>query len=348
MADARKIPEVPESALRNHAEDERVDRIWHRLEGELGTARPRPRNVMLWAPAALLIVFGSGVFVGARWFRPNPTLATTVSAEPATGGDESQRPAQAPLTLPAPTTDTPLENEAKRPLTSPNSLFSEPPHPVAPGLVEPPSPPTAALPPVSVAPEWQVLADKGDDYAAAWQAIERQGGFDAVLGSASSAIQLMSLVDVARLNGKRADAMRALRAVIDRFPNDPRAALAAYTLGNMLENAGDRVGAAKAYAEYRALSPKGDFAEDALARQLDAAIAEGNVDLSKQLLEQYTKDFPTGRRLAELRKRVGKLTGEDAGAFAGDGGAAADDTPFDEVDDEAAPSPGPVPAPGTH
>jgi len=345
MADPRKIPEVPEVALRNHAEDERVDRIWQRLEGELGAARPRPRNVMLWAPAALLIVFGSGVFVGARWFRPNPTLATTVTAEPAAAGDEAQRPAQAPLTLPAPTADTPLENETKRPLTSPNSLFSEPPHPVAPGLVEPASPPTAALPPVSAAPEWQVLADKGDDYVAAWQAIERQGGFDAVLRSAGSAVQLMSLVDVARGNGKRADAMRALRAVIDRFPNDPRAALAAYTLGNLLENAGDRIGAAKAYAEYRALSPKGDFAEDALARQLDAAIAEGNVDLSKQLLEQYTKDFPTGRRLAELRKRVGKLTGEDAGAFAVDGGTV-DDTPFDEVDDE--PASAPPAAPGAH
>lgn len=333
MAEGRKIPEVPQAALRNHADDERVERIWQRLEGELGAARPRlVSNVMLWAPAALLIVFGSGVFVGSRWFRSTPALETTVRAEPPAQGDDTPRPAPAPVTPPASTTEA---TDPKRPPVSPAPLFSEPEQSLAPGLVEQVTPPTAVMPPVAAPPEWQVLADK-DDYAAAWKALEQQGGFDAVLARASGPVQLMSLVDIARANGQRGSAIRALQAVVDGYPNDPRAALAAYTLGDMLEKAGDRAGAAKAYAKYRALSPKGDFAEDALARQLDSAITEGDVELAKQLYEQYAKDFPTGRRMAELRTRYAKLTGEDAGAFSADGGAPNDDTPFDEADDEPA------------
>jgi len=291
---------------------------------------------MLWAPAALMIVFGSGVFVGARWFRAEPVLPTTVAAEPPSLGDE-QRPAQAPFAPPANTAQPTPDSEEKRQPVSPSAPYSEQQSHSGPVVVEQVGPPTASLPPVVAQPEWQLLADK-DDYKAAWQALERQGGFDAVLSRATSAVQLMSLVDIARANSRRGEAMRALRAVIDRHPGDPRAGIAAYTLGDMLDKAGDSAGAAKAWAEYRALSPKGDFAEDALARQLDAAIANGRVDLAKQLFEQYAKDFPSGRRLGELRTRVGKLTGEDAGALAGDAGGGAEELPFDESEDETVPN----------
>ncbi len=104
---------------------------------------------------------------------------------------------------------------------------------------------------------------------------------------------------------------------------------------------GDRAGAAKAYAAYRALSPKGDFAEDALARQVEAAVQAGNVDSAKKLAEQYEKDFPKGRRLRDIRAQVAKLAGEAAPELDGDGGASKseDDTPSTESDDES-PAPG--------
>lgn len=329
----KHLPEVPSSALRDHGTDERLERGWQRLEGELDSARPRVRQAWLWAPAALVIVFGSGVFVGARWFRPAP-VAAPLQAEPPAVGDEALRPGQAPVAQEPDKLDEPQQEKDKKPVAPPGVLL-EPGEPSVPSG-EQPTPPTASLPPVVAAPEWQVLADR-DDYPAAWKAVEGQGGFAVVLGKAQSAAQLMSLVDVARANGQRAAAVQALRVVVEKHSGDPRAPLAAYTLADMLEKAGDRAGAAKALAAYRSLSPKGDFAEDALVRQLDAAIAQGNVDQAKQLAEQYAKEFPNGRRLGEIRARIGKLAGEDAGAVAADAAAGEDDTPFDEIDDEAQP-----------
>ncbi|MCC6903189.1 MAG: hypothetical protein IT377_29730 [Polyangiaceae bacterium] len=331
MTTNKNLPEVPPEALRDHGTDDRLDRVWQRIEGDLQLTRRRQWRSWVWAPTAAVILFGSGVLVGARSARPTP-VETPVAAEPAAVGDETLRPGQGPLSHEPEQPGEPQLNKEKKSATPPGALLG--PGEPAPGAGDQP-PPTASLPPVAAQPEWQSLAER-DEYAAAWQSVERQGGFDAVVGKASSAAQLMSLVDVARANGQRGAAITALRAVVEKHAGDPRAALAAYTLGNMLEKAGDRAGATKAYAAYRSLSPKGDFAEDALARQIDGAIAQGNVDQAKQLVDQYAKDFPTGRRLGELRSRVGKLAGVDAGATAADasGGVGEDDTPFDEVDDD--------------
>jgi TolA-binding protein len=330
MTEKNKLPEVPSTALRDHATDERVDRIWQRLEGNLGAHRPRQPRALLWAPAALLIVFGAGVFVGARWVRPTPGT-TAVTAEPVPAGDGVSRPAQRPLTAEPARPDEPAQGRDKKPLGGSHSGLLGSERAVEPGVD--PGPPTAVLPPVVAAqPEWEALAENAE-YGAAWKALDKAGGFDAVLGKASSASQLMTLYDVAKASGQTGPAMTVLRTVMQKFPKDPRAAIAAAYLASMLKAKGDLAGAAQAYAAYRALSPKGDFAEDALATQIEAAIAQGDVEQAKQLSEQYAKDFPKGSKLRALRARVGKLAGEDAGAAAGDH-APADDTPFDEVEDE--------------
>ena len=334
MTTNKNLPEVPPEALRDHGTDDRLDRVWQRIEGDLHLTRRRQWQSWLWAPTAAVILFGSGVFVGTRWSRPSP-VETPVAAEPALAGDDSLRPGQAPLAHEPEQPGEPQLNKEKKSATPPGSLLA--PGEPGPGIAEP-TPPTAILPPVAAQPEWQALADR-DEFVAAWQSIERQGGFDAAVAKASSAAQLMELVDVARANRQRGAAITALRAVVEKHAGDPRAPLATYTLANLLEKAGDRAGAAKAYAAYRSLSPKGDFAEDALAGQIDGAIAQGNVDQAKQLVEQYAKDFPTGRRLGELRTRVGKLAGVNAGAAVADAGVGEDDTPFDEVDDDSTSKP---------
>ena len=78
----------------------------------------------------------------------------------------------------------------------------------------------------------------------------------------------------------------------------------------MLEQGGDGAGAAEAYELYRRLSPAGDFAEDAAARQVDVALARQELELATRLVDQYEKDFPNGRRLAEFREELGKLATE--------------------------------------
>lgn len=325
-----RLPEVEASALRDHGTDERIDRIWQRLESDLTTAPARPRAALVWAPAAMVIVFGSGVFVGARWFRAEAPLPT-VAAERLTVDEPARGPESPATSTPGePDSEQPSQGETLAPPPRRSPLVHEPTGSATPP--EPTAPPTATLPPAGP-PDWQRLAQQGE-YAAAKRALDQAGGFDAVLARAS-AEQLMSLVDLARATGQRARALSALRQVVDRFPADPNAPLAAWTLGNMLERAGDREGAAKAYARYRALSPTGDFAEDALARQVEAAVEQSNLELAKKLAEQYEKDFPKGRRLHELRASVAKLAGT---ATEGDAGAAPseEDTPSSESEDEAA------------
>jgi TolA-binding protein len=343
MSKSSKFPNIDPSALRDHGTEEQVDAIWQRLEADLATAPVRSRTALWWAPATLVIVFGSGVFVGARWGRTEPpSSATTVAAEPLSRGEE---PASAPEPMFAPTANpfAPLEPKPNDPPRSPRRNASMPEPDVTSDAVVESAPPTASLPPAAVQPEWQRLAQQGE-YMAARQAVERIGGFDSVIVNAG-ADQLMILVDIARATGQRGRAMQALRRVVEQFPSDPNAPLAAWTLGTLLERAGDRAGAAKAYAAYRALSPKGDFAEDALARQVEAAVQAGNLESAKKLAEQYEKDFPKGRRLRDIRAQVAKLAGEAAPALDGDGGASKseDDTPSTESDDESSVSGGATP-----
>jgi hypothetical protein len=79
----------------------------------------------------------------------------------------------------------------------------------------------------------------------------------------------------------------------------------------MLAQAGDQAGAADAFSLYRRLSPAGDFAQDALAHEVDAAFARGDLELSARLVAQYENEFPNGPRLdefrAELERRTAKL-----------------------------------------
>jgi len=337
-----KLRDLPRFPLRDHGTAERVERGWRRLAPELG-ARPflaRPQT--WWAPAALVAVFGSGVFVGARWVKPD--AAPVASAE---------RPAPfEPAAEPQAANPTPASVATARPRAVTQHRRSAAAVPVpgiasAPKLVPPT--PTAVLP--SAPPEWERLAESGD-FVAARAALDASGGFDSVVRTASAA-ELMTLVDIARASGGRERAVAALRRVVGVFRDAPEAPLAAWTLGNLLDQAGDENGASEAYALYRRLSPGGDFAEDALAREVDAALAQGNLELSARLIAQYENEFPNGRSLEEFRSELARRSERAQGPSASEGtpggeSEAAPDAP--RVDGAAAKSraeeaPGSVKAP---
>lgn len=333
MSSRHSLPDVESNVLRTQRDEEAVERIWQRLEQDLSTTPARRHAALWWAPAAVVIIFGSGVVVGARWARPAAPLAA-VTAEPIAPSDPGHT-AQPPRAGGGDEPAAPDKTENKHaPARTP---IVHRPHSelAAPDATEVAPPPVIATP-----PDWQQRANNGD-WAAARQALEQVGGFDGVLQSAS-AEQLMTLADIARFaKPVRTDmAVAALRRVLARFPGDPNAPVAAYTLGNMLDKAGDRAGAAQAFAAYRSLSPKGDFAEDALAREVEVAVEQGNLERAKKLADQYAEDFPKGRRRAEIRAQLAKLAGDAGTQTSADGGAAApddtpDDTPDDPADDEA-------------
>jgi hypothetical protein len=193
--------------------------------------------------------------------------------------------------------------------------------------------------------EWEKLAEAGDFHAAK-QALDRDGGFERA-SSRASASQLLVLADVARASGSREQAAQALRRVLSSYLSAPEAPIAAWTLGNLLEQSGDRSGAAEAYAAYRRLSPAGDFAEDAAARQVDAALSQGNLELGRRAMEEYAQNFPKGRRLAELRKRLSELEAPptSSAASAPEADEAADDDPAESATE---PTPAEPKAPSAH
>ncbi|HEY2408880.1 MAG TPA: hypothetical protein VGI10_22900 [Polyangiaceae bacterium] len=340
----RPLPEIPSSALRNHASSARVRAVWQRLEADLSGRRPARRSAWAWAPALALALFGSGVFVGARFVQA--PIVARVQAEPPA---RVERPSAA--AAPQPTSQTeasaPQDKTERRHVRRGLAVgalvveASEPQAESAPYSSTPFVPAAPAGP-----PEWQRLAEAGD-FAAARRALSAQGGFEAAMAVASPS-ELMSLVDVARAAGERERATRALQQVL-AHPQAPEAPLAAWTLGNLLEQAGDTQGAADAFALYRRLSPTGDFAEDAAARQIDAALAQGNLELVSELVEDYAQNFPRGRRLAEFRRATSALSE----AHQHDGGASADELhgdPDDETDDTASaasPAPSAAPAPAS-
>jgi hypothetical protein len=178
--------------------------------------------------------------------------------------------------------------------------------------------PVVVAPPATLAapPGWERLAEAGD-FEAARAALDAQDGFDGAVAIASAS-QLMTLVDIARASGSRDRAVLALRRVLAAFPGAPEAPDAAWTLGNLFAQAGDQAGAAEAFSLYRRLSPAGDFAQDALAHEVDAALARGDLELSARLVAQYENEFPNGPRLDEFRAELERRTAKLANPAASD------------------------------
>ncbi len=322
-------PHVDPSWLRDHAAPLRVERVWQRLEGSLPRAPRRGR----WSPAATLVgaaaIFAFGLWMG-RATRPEQVVEVASReverrVEPeqpaATGAPEptSERTSRAPVAA--------RRNEARRP-ARPTHVARSPLPSVASASVEPV---VTEVPLVvegpALAPRWLTLANRGE-YAAAFQAVDEEGGFDVVVNRAS-AEELMTLADVARAAGQPGRAVQALRGVISRDASDPNAPVAAMLLGNLLQRSGDYAGAAEAYELNRRLSPRGDFAEDALARQFEVALERGDLTRARALSAQYETEFPEGRRRGEIREQLDRAESEREAASSGEESSApaAEDEP---------------------
>jgi outer membrane protein assembly factor BamD (BamD/ComL family) len=184
---------------------------------------------------------------------------------------------------------------------------------------------------------WQRLAN-GGEYDAALFELAQTGGFEQTIGHAS-AEQLMLLFDISRATAQHQRALAALRRIVAEYPSDPVAPLAAWSLANLLEKLGDAEGARQAFSTYRSLSPTGEFAEDALVRQLKNAISAGDRVAAKRLVTQYQADFPEGRRRAEVARWAAQT--ETAGAVTDSG---VPETADLDEEPESAPAPSQVQA----
>jgi transmembrane sensor len=167
------------------------------------------------------------------------------------------------------------------------------PLPASSATVEPPASASAGV--TTRATPWRKLAKAGD-YDRAYKAMVEQG--TAVRDDPED---LLLAADAARLSGHADRAVPLLRRVVDGFPSDSRAGLAAFTLGRvLLDDLGQPREAARAFAT--AYARGGPLAEDALAREAEAYSRAGDRTLAKDAARRYMTAYPNGRRAASVRR----------------------------------------------
>jgi transmembrane sensor len=123
-----------------------------------------------------------------------------------------------------------------------------------------------------------------------------------VAPAVETAESLLAAADAARLQGRAQEGAALLRRIVKDHRSDPRAPLAAFTLGRvLLMELGQPGQAAAAFAEARALAPGGPFAEDALAREVEAWAKAGDAAKARVRAQDYLRSYPSGRRVPTVR-----------------------------------------------
>jgi transmembrane sensor len=146
---------------------------------------------------------------------------------------------------------------------------------------------------------WRESAARGE-YARAYALLQQP---EAEPGTVD---ELLLAADAARLSGHPAAALPFLERVVREHAQDARASLAAFTLGGVLMQQLDRPREAQAaYAQARALALHASLAQDALARQVEAAQRAGDAAQARALAREYLSRYPTGRRVHAVRRFAG-------------------------------------------
>lgn len=146
-----------------------------------------------------------------------------------------------------------------------------------------------------LAPEdWRSLARRGR-YQQAFRMLERDPG------KVSNGVDdLLLAADVMRLSGRPKRAVEFLERVLTSHRRDPRADLAAFTLGRVyLDELGRPLQAAKAFRTAgRGSSP---LAEESLAREVEAWSRAGDLERARQAAVRYLRKYPKGARVEVVR-----------------------------------------------
>ena len=182
----------------------------------------------------------------------------------------------------------------------------------------PPAPPKPEK--VAVEPEPEPELDAGPRAEpskparrASWQELAQGGQFDAAwvkLKQPATAPrdvpeELLLAADVARLSHHSEEAVAPLRRCLTHHASDPRAPLAAFTLGRvLLDELGRPREAAEAFSAANRLAPTGPMAEDALARAVESWSRAGEAGLAREAASTYLQRFPGGRREAAVRRHA--------------------------------------------
>jgi transmembrane sensor len=120
-------------------------------------------------------------------------------------------------------------------------------------------------------------------------------------GAVPSIDDLLLQADAKRRSGDLAGAEAILRRILALHAREPRAALAAFTLGKLLFDASP-AHAAQAFEQCLALSPPDALGEDALARLIEADARSGASARARAAADEYRRRYPHGRWLDAVKQ----------------------------------------------
>ncbi len=255
-------------------------------------------------------------------FLPEPMSAANLAGSG--GVDAAPAPPSAavpPLMEPGPGSANPTALPVAGPVT-PASLHvgtgnrrsvARAPRPAVSTAASEPQPPS--LPPAAPAPRepesWQALAHEGQfeqayrlAYGPPAEAAGTRRPAEPPLLREREVVpsELLLLADVARLSHHPAEAVAPLSRLLREHAADPRAPLAAFTLGRvLLDELGRPREAAQSFLRVQELDPSGPLSQDALAREVEAWSRAGEGSSARARALQYVQKYPTGRRLRSVR-----------------------------------------------
>jgi hypothetical protein len=158
-----------------------------------------------------------------------------------------------------------------------------------------PSPPRVGGKPASVeGPAWLTSYANNDDTTALALLRQQPGGLAGAIANARTAHELMAISTIAGgKEGEPAAVIDAFKSVVDRFPEDVNAQMAALSLARIYQ-AAKQADLATAYLE-RANKLTGPLAEDALCRRIKGERLAGHKDEAVRQAKEYVAKYPDGR-----------------------------------------------------
>jgi transmembrane sensor len=116
---------------------------------------------------------------------------------------------------------------------------------------------------------------------------------------------MLARADAARARGDTREAARWLTELEQTHGDDPRGALAAFTLGRIqLEGLHEPRAAAATFARIVARGTPRALLEDAQARRVEALLRAGDLTEARHALAELERRWPSARRLDEARALV--------------------------------------------
>jgi hypothetical protein len=148
--------------------------------------------------------------------------------------------------------------------------------------------------------DWLTLAKHGA-YAEAFSAAKRAGW--SRLCHRLDAHRLLTLGDVARYAGVRGRAREAFEVLVRRFPRDPLAADAVFSLGRLAFESEQSDRAARWFRRYVDDWPHGPLADQAVGRLVECAIHMHDTEAARGAARAYLARAPRGPH-AQLARQI--------------------------------------------